>query len=78
MANPTPQQQALRARFERLIGLAAPALDLLLAAGDRLSHIVGPEDEYYPVRSAGEAFELGPAGRASAPSPSDPAAGPDA
>ena len=45
---------------------------------DRYDTTGNPEDEYYPVRSAGEAFELGPAGRASAPSPSDPAAGADA
>ena len=78
MANPTPQQQALRARFERLIGLAAPALDLVLAAGDRLSRLVGAEDEYYPIRSAGETFELGPPGSAPAPPPSDRSAGPEA
>jgi len=30
----------------------APALDLLLAVGDRLSRIVEPEDhEYYPPRT---------------------------
>jgi hypothetical protein len=67
VANPTPQQQALRDRVERLIALAAPALDLVLAAGDRLSRILGPEDEYYPVRSAGEAFELDPPASASPP-----------
>jgi hypothetical protein len=42
-----------------LIGLAAPLLDLVLAAGDRVSRIVGPEDDYYPIRAPGEAFELG-------------------
>jgi hypothetical protein len=37
---------------ETLISLAAPALNLLLAFGDRVSRIVEPEDsEYYPVRS---------------------------
>jgi hypothetical protein len=37
---------------ERLISLAAPGLNLLLAVGDRVSRIVEPEDsEYYPVRS---------------------------
>lgn len=54
----TPQQVARRGRFERLIGLAAPFLDLLLSAGDRLSKAVGSEDEYYPIRSSGEAFAL--------------------
>ena len=32
----------------------APALTLILAAGDRVSRIVAPEDhEYYPVRPMG-------------------------
>jgi hypothetical protein len=48
----TPDQRRTRERFERLIGIAAPALNLVLAFGDRLSRIVEPEDsEYYPVRS---------------------------
>ena len=50
----------MRERFEALIGLAAPVLDLVLAAGDRLSRVAGPEDEYYPIRPPGEAFELSP------------------
>lgn len=50
----------MRDRFERLIGLAAPALDLVLAVGDRISRTVEPEDyEYYPVRPARERPELG-------------------
>ena len=61
----TPQQVARRERFEGLIGLMAPFLNLMLAAGDRLSKTVGPEDEYYPIRSAGEAFSLPPTSRAS-------------
>jgi hypothetical protein len=48
----TPEQRRNRDRVERLIGLAAPVLNLVLAAGDRLSRVVEPEDsEYYPVRS---------------------------
>jgi hypothetical protein len=48
----TPAQRRTRERVERLISLAAPALNLVLAVGDRLSRIVEPEDsEYYPVRS---------------------------
>jgi hypothetical protein len=54
----TPQQIVRQGRFERLIGLAAPFLDLMLSAGDRLSKVVGQEDEYYPIRSAGEVFNL--------------------
>jgi hypothetical protein len=48
----TPDQRRTRDRVERVISLAAPALNLVLAVGDRLSRIVEPEDsEYYPVRS---------------------------
>lgn len=48
----TPEQMRTRERFETLIGLVAPVLNVVLAAGDRLSRIVEPEDsEYYPVRS---------------------------
>jgi hypothetical protein len=60
MPRATPEQVRLRARFEALIGLMAPALDLMLAAGDRISRSVGPEDEYYPIRPSGEAFSLEP------------------
>jgi hypothetical protein len=59
----TPQQQLRRARIERLIGLAAPLFDFVLAAGDRLSRVVGSEDDYIPIRAPGEAFELPPARR---------------
>jgi hypothetical protein len=53
-ANLTPAQQRTQQRFESLIGLAAPFLDLVLAVGDRISRAAEPEDfEYYPVR-AGE------------------------
>jgi hypothetical protein len=51
MAELTPSQQRTRDRFERLIGLMAPAMDAILATGDRLSRMVAPEDhEYYPER----------------------------
>ena len=54
MAELTPGQQRTRRRVETVIGLAAPVLDLVLAAGDRISRIAEPKDyEYYPVR-AGE------------------------
>ena len=53
MAPLTAEQRKTRERVERLISLAAPALNLMLAFGDRLSRIVEPEDsEYYPVRSS--------------------------
>jgi hypothetical protein len=63
----------VRERFEALIGLIAPALDLVLAAGDRVSRAVGPRDEYYPIRPPGEAFEL-PSGPSSSPPASEPRA----
>jgi hypothetical protein len=50
----TPDELRTRQRVESLIRLMAPALDLVLAAGDRISRLVEPEDsDYYPPR-AGE------------------------
>lgn len=47
----TPEQLRNRERAEALIGFVAPALNLILAVGDRLSRIVEREDqEYYPPR----------------------------
>jgi hypothetical protein len=40
----TPTQRRLRGRIEALIRVAAPALDLMLAAGDRLARAVQPSD----------------------------------
>ncbi|CAN5180709.1 hypothetical protein BH24ACT23_BH24ACT23_11950 [soil metagenome] len=71
VANPTPQQVRRRGRFESAISLVSPVLDLVLAAGDRLSRAVGHEDEYYPVRPPGEEFELVPAARRGELPPSD-------
>jgi hypothetical protein len=62
----------MRERFEAFISLAAPVLDLVLAAGDRLARVAGPEDEYYPIRPPGEAFELSPVARSD--EPADPSA----
>jgi len=40
---------------EGVIRLAAPALDLVLAVGDRVSRIIEPRDsEYYPPRVTSE------------------------
>jgi hypothetical protein len=48
----TPEQRRRRDQVETLIRLMAPGLNLVLAAGERLSKIVAPEDdEYYPVRA---------------------------
>jgi hypothetical protein len=51
MAPMTPDQLRTRQRIEGLIRLMAPALDVVLAVGERVSRIVEPEDvEYYPPR----------------------------
>ena len=56
MPDLSTRQALLRDRIEGLIGLAAPALDLLLSAGERISRIAEPEDhDYYPVRSGSDA-----------------------
>ena len=55
MAPLTPDQVRNRDRVESLIRLAAPALDLVLAFGDRVSKLVEPQDsEYYPPRASRE------------------------
>jgi hypothetical protein len=50
MAFRTPTQLARRRRIEALIGLAAPALDLLLAVGERVSRVAG-RDQIEPEPS---------------------------
>jgi hypothetical protein len=54
----TPWQGIWRGRFERWIALAAPALDLLLNAGDLVSRSLAGPDDYYPIPAAQEALEL--------------------
>lgn len=55
MAELTASQLKTRERVESLIGLAAPALDLVLLVGDRISRAIEPEDhEYYPARPLAE------------------------
>lgn len=54
----TPAQRARIDRVETLIGVMAPALNLVLAAGDRLSRLVGRDEPVYPLRPPGQAFEL--------------------
>ena len=41
MAHRTPTQLALQRRIESLIRLAAPALDLVLFAGEQVSRVAG-------------------------------------
>jgi hypothetical protein len=56
MAHPTPRLLAWRRRTETLIGVAAPFLDLLLAAGDRVSRVAGRNDiDPEPPRRLGDA-----------------------
>lgn len=51
MAKLTAEQARTRDRVETVIRIVAPALNLVLAAGERLSRIVEPDDpEYYPAR----------------------------
>ncbi len=59
MAQPSPTQLAWRRRVEAVLAVAAPALDLVLAAGDRLSRAVERDDlDWVPPRRS-----LGGAGR---------------
>lgn len=57
----TPEQQIRRRRFEAVIGLAAPVLDLVLATGERVSRVIAPGegDDYLAIRAPGEKLELG-------------------
>jgi hypothetical protein len=51
MPPPSPEQLRTRRRVESVIRLIAPALDVMLAVGDRVSRMVGRDDiEYYPPR----------------------------
>ncbi len=51
MAQPSPTQLAWRRRVETGLTVLAPALDLLLAAGDRLSRAVERDDlDWVPPR----------------------------
>ena len=64
----TPRQRIWQGRFEALIGVAAPAFDLMLNAGDRASRLLLRNDsDYYPIRPAAEALELDEARKRKAP-----------
>lgn len=55
VAELSDRQRATRARFESLIGAAAPLLDIVLGVGERISRIAEPTDhEYYPIRAGSE------------------------
>jgi hypothetical protein len=48
---PTPEQLRRREQFEGVIRLVSPALNLVLAVGERVSRVVEREDvDYYPPR----------------------------
>jgi len=49
MASLTPAQTTRRERVESLIAVVAPALDLLLAAGERLSRLAGGPADSEPL-----------------------------
>ena len=58
MSELTPSQRERRERVESVIRLMAPMLDVVLAAGDRLSRLVEPEDyDYYPARPLADSTE---------------------
>ena len=60
MAKLTPDQLRMRERVESVIRLIAPGLNLLLAAGERVSRVVEPDDsEYVPARIEGGGEPLG-------------------
>jgi hypothetical protein len=51
VADLTPSQLRAREGVEILIKLMEPGLNAILAAGERISRIVEPEDhDYYPAR----------------------------
>jgi hypothetical protein len=62
--SPTPTQLAWRGRIEAVLRIVAPALDLVLAAGDRLSRVVERDEIDAPATRAsfdpGEQRVVGP------------------
>jgi hypothetical protein len=63
VAHRTPRQRETAHRIERLIGVVAPALDLLLFAGDRLARVAGRNQvDPEPPRRLGGRGERTPLG----------------
>ena len=62
VAPPTPTQLAWRRRIEAVLRIAAPSLDLLLAAGDRFSRAVARGDDEIESLPAGPPVPV-PSGR---------------
>lgn len=64
MSPPTPTQLRWRRRIEAGLRLVAPALDLMLLAGDRLSRAVEQDDlEWVPPRRTLSVAETPPSAR---------------
>ena len=58
MAPPSPTQLVWRRRIEAVLRVAAPALDLLLATGDRVSRVVARDDDDLDTLPAGMAVPV--------------------
>ena len=68
MAVRTPSQLAWRRRVEAGIRLVAPALDVVLFVGDRVSRVAGRgEPEPEPPRRMARPPDQGPLGRSPGP-----------
>jgi len=66
MARLSARQLIIRRRVERLVGLIAPGLDIVLAVGDRISRLSGPDpaDEFSPrPLNADDSRRVTPIGR---------------
>lgn len=70
----TPTQERRKERVEAVLRLGAPILDLVLAAGERVSRIAAPEDSSYEVRPAGERLQIDIRGLTSVPPSRQPEA----
>jgi hypothetical protein len=62
-----PPNPRLRARIELMIRVAAPALDLLLAVGDRVSRVLERDDPSYVPPRMPHAGESAPRGLSAYP-----------
>jgi hypothetical protein len=63
VAHRTPTQLALRRRIEGLIRVAAPVLDIVLFAGDRVSRVAGRNEiDPEPPRRLGDRTARTPLG----------------
>jgi hypothetical protein len=63
VAHRTPAQRALEHRIERVIGLAAPVLDVVLFAGEQVSRVAGRNQiDPDPPRRLGDGVDRTPLG----------------